>query len=172
MYNTATQERTAPGSTYKPLVSIAGLTEGLIDTGTYFNCTGEYDKVEPPPRCWVYPNAHGSLAIEGAIQNSCNCFFYEVGYQMSIERSGPDEDGDGKADNVTFPVITVQTHWQNMQKLSDWERPQGLRSRNQIPRFPMKHRFCQRSVRAITTIRPVSLPDISLPLPMKERYTI
>ncbi len=102
MYNTATQERTAPGSTYKPLVSIAGLTEGLIDTGTYFNCTGEYDKVEPPPRCWVYPKAHGSLAIEGAIQNSCNCFFYEVGYQMSIERSGPDEDGDGKADNVTF----------------------------------------------------------------------
>ena len=102
MYNTATQERTAPGSTYKPLVSIAGLTEGLIDTGTYFNCTGEYDKVEPPPRCWIYPNAHGSLAVEGAIQNSCNCFFYEVGYQMSIERSGPDEDGDGKADNVTF----------------------------------------------------------------------
>ena len=102
MYNTATQERTAPGSTYKPLVSIAGLTEGLIDTATYFNCTGEYDKVEPPPRCWIYPNAHGSLAVEGAIQNSCNCFFYEVGYQMSIERSGPDEDGDGKADNVTF----------------------------------------------------------------------
>ena len=48
MYNTATQERTAPGSTYKPLVSIAGLTEGLIDTGTYFNCTGEYDTIQTP----------------------------------------------------------------------------------------------------------------------------
>ena len=172
MYNTATQERTAPGSTYKPLVSIAGLTEGLIDTGTYFNCTGEYDKVEPPPRCWVYPNAHGSLAIEGAIQNSCNCFFYEVGYQMSIERSGPDEDGDGKADNVTFSSDHGTDTLAKYAKAFGLGETSGLEIRNQIPRFPMKHRFCQRSVRAITTIRPVSLPDISLPLPMKERYTI
>lgn len=104
MYNTATQERTAPGSTYKPLVALSALTEGVIDTGTYFTCHGVYDKVEPNPRCWIYPNAHGSLAVEGAIQNSCNCFFYEVGYQLSLDRSGgsADEDGDGEPDNVTF----------------------------------------------------------------------
>ena len=76
----------------------------MIDTGTYFTCHGVYDKVEPNPRCWIYPNAHGSLAVEGAIQNSCNCFFYEVGYQLSLDRSGgsADEDGDGEPDNVTF----------------------------------------------------------------------
>src|SRR5699024_2632643 len=70
----------------------------------YFTCHGVYDKVEPNPRCWIYPNAHGSLAVEGAIQNSCNCFFYEVGYQLSLDRSGgsADEDGDGEPDNVTF----------------------------------------------------------------------
>ena len=104
MYNTATQERTAPGSTYKPLVALTGLTEGVIDTGTYFTCHGEYDKVDPHPRCWIYPNAHGSLSVEGAIQNSCNCFFYEVGYQLSLDRSSAsaDEDGDGTSDNVTF----------------------------------------------------------------------
>lgn len=104
MYNTATQERTAPGSTYKPLVALTGLTEGVIDTGTYITCHGEYDKVDPHPRCWIYPNAHGSLSVEGAIQNSCNCFFYEVGYQLSLDRSSAtvDEDGDGTPDNVTF----------------------------------------------------------------------
>ena len=104
MYNTATQERTAPGSTYKPLVALTGLTEGVIDTGTYFTCHGEYDKVDPHPRCWIYPNAHGSLSVEGAIQNSCNCFFYEVGYQLSLDRSSAsaDDDGDGTSDNVTF----------------------------------------------------------------------
>ena len=102
MYNTATQEKTAPGSTYKPLVALAGLTEGILDTGTYFNCAGEYQKVDPHPRCWIYPNAHGSLNVEGGIQNSCNCFFYEVGYQMSLKRSGPDENGDGQPDDVAF----------------------------------------------------------------------
>ena len=45
-----------------------------------------------------------ALTVEGAIQNSCNCFFYEVGYQLSLDRSGgsADEDGDGEPDNVTF----------------------------------------------------------------------
>ena len=87
-YNNATQEKTAPGSTYKPLVSIAGLTEGVINTQTTLPCYGVYGKVEPNPKCWVYPNAHGSLNVEGAIENSCNCFYYEVGYRLSLKDNG------------------------------------------------------------------------------------
>ncbi|MCF2554894.1 penicillin-binding transpeptidase domain-containing protein [Faecalicatena contorta] len=87
-YNNATQEKTAPGSTYKPLVSIAGLTEGVINTQTVLPCHGVYEKVTPNPKCWVYPNAHGSLNVEGAIENSCNCFYYEVGYRLSLTDNG------------------------------------------------------------------------------------
>lgn len=87
-YNNATQEKTAPGSTYKPLVAIAGLSEGIISTETTFPCTGIYKKVEPNPRCWAYPNAHGSLNVSEAIEHSCNSFFYEVGYRMSLRDSG------------------------------------------------------------------------------------
>lgn len=82
LYNKATQEKTAPGSTYKPLVSIAGLTEGVISTGTTISCTGIFDKISPIARCWIYPGAHGSLNVVGAIQHSCNDFFYEVGYRL------------------------------------------------------------------------------------------
>ena len=53
LYNKATQERTAPGSTYKPLVSIAGLTEEVISTGTTISCTGIFDKISPIARCWI-----------------------------------------------------------------------------------------------------------------------
>ena len=87
-YNNATQEKTAPGSTYKPLVSIAGLTEEVINTQTVLPCHGVYEKVTPNPKCWVYPNAHGSLNVEGAIENSCNCFYYEVGYRLSLTDNG------------------------------------------------------------------------------------
>lgn len=90
-YNNATQEKTAPGSTYKPLVSVAGLTEGVVDIGDYLPCHGIYEKVEPNPKCWAYPNAHGSLNVEGAIENSCNCYFYEVGYRMSLTEGGSDK---------------------------------------------------------------------------------
>ena len=87
-YNNATQEKTAPGSTYKPLVAAAALTEGVVNTGTYLPCHGIYKKVDPNPKCWIYPLAHGSLNIEGAIENSCNCFFYETGYRMSLKDDG------------------------------------------------------------------------------------
>ena len=62
-YNNATQEKTAPGSTYKPLVAIAGLTEGVINTESTLPCSGVYKKVEPNPKCWAYPNSHGSLTV-------------------------------------------------------------------------------------------------------------
>ena len=84
LYNAATQEKTAPGSTYKPLVAIAGLTEGVIGTDTYTVCNGVYDKIYPSAKCWVYPNSHGSLNVSGAIQHSCNEFFYEVGYRLGL----------------------------------------------------------------------------------------
>lgn len=87
-YNSATQEKTAPGSTYKPLVAAAGLTEGVINLGEYISCHGVYEKVTPNPKCWAYPKAHGSLDVEEAIQHSCNSFFYEVGYRLSLKDDG------------------------------------------------------------------------------------
>ena len=87
-YNRATQEKTAPGSTFKMVSSAAGLEEGIIDGNTRFYCDGEFSKVTPSPKCWVYPNGHGSLDVVGAIENSCNVFFYNVGYNLSIDDDG------------------------------------------------------------------------------------
>lgn len=93
-YNSATQEKTAPGSTYKPAVAAAGLTEGVIDTGTYLTCHGTYRKVEPNPKCWIDPGAHGGLSVSEAIEHSCNSFFYEVGYRLSLKDDGIDMVGN------------------------------------------------------------------------------
>lgn len=87
-YNNATQEKTAPGSTYKMVSSIAGLTEGIITGSTYLNCSGIFDKVTPSPKCWAYPNAHGDLTIVDALKVSCNNFFYEVGYELGTDAEG------------------------------------------------------------------------------------
>ncbi len=92
-YNRATQEKTAPGSTFKMVSATAGLEEGVISTGTQILCTGVFDTVTPSPRCWSYPNGHGSLNVIQAIEHSCNVFFYQVGYDLSL-----DEDGDYDSD--------------------------------------------------------------------------
>ena len=87
-YNRATQEKTAPGSTYKMVSAVAALTEGVIDSGSTVYCSGEFTKVTPSPKCWIYPNAHGSLNVVGALEHSCNDFFYEVGYRFAADDDG------------------------------------------------------------------------------------
>ena len=102
-YNNATQEKTAPGSTYKPLVAVAGLMEGVIDVNSQITCRGVYKKVEPNPKCWIYPRSHGTLDVSGGIQNSCNCFFYETGYRLSLKDNGLDHvtSGDLKGEETS-----------------------------------------------------------------------
>lgn len=87
-YNKATQELTAPGSTYKPLIAITGLSEGVITSGTMLGCNGPYKNVTPNPTCWIYPSGHGSLNVVGGIANSCNNFFYEVGFRLGLTSKG------------------------------------------------------------------------------------
>ncbi|MCM1252615.1 MAG: penicillin-binding transpeptidase domain-containing protein [Clostridium sp.] len=86
MLNYATQQRTAPGSTFKMVSATAGLMENVIGTKDTITCTGTYDKITQPPRCWIAAGggAHGSLNVIGGIQHSCNWFFYEVGYRLGI----------------------------------------------------------------------------------------
>lgn len=87
-YNKATQELTAPGSTFKPLSSIAGLSEGVISSGSLIRCAGPYTNVTPSPTCWIHPGGHGSLNVVGGIAHSCNCFFYEVGFRLGLNEHG------------------------------------------------------------------------------------
>lgn len=91
LYNRALQGEYAPGSTFKPCTSIAGLTEGVINTETRLPCGGVYTKYAEygyAPQCWIYGSggAHGPDNIPEALRDSCNCFFYEVGRQLGIDR--------------------------------------------------------------------------------------
>ncbi len=86
-YNKATQQRTAPGSTFKPVTAAAGLEEGVITTSTEFNCNGVFDLTETPLSCWQ-KEGHGSLNLIEGIQNSCNVYFSNVAYKLGTTDSG------------------------------------------------------------------------------------
>lgn len=86
LWNYATQQRTAPGSTFKMVSATASLGEGVINTDSRVTCKGYFDRFpDKQYHCWIYPSAHGSLNVSGAIENSCNSFFYEMGYQLSLK---------------------------------------------------------------------------------------
>lgn len=85
MYNRATQQRTAPGSTYKMLSSVAGVQEGVLGLNETIYDHGEFDLITPSPHCWIYPGSHGSIDIPAALEVSCNYFYYDVGYRLSLD---------------------------------------------------------------------------------------
>ncbi|MCH5280202.1 MAG: penicillin-binding protein [Lachnospiraceae bacterium] len=83
LWDYATQQTSAPGSTYKMVVAAAALEEGVVGLGETVTCHGIWDTLPPfNPRCWIYPSAHGALNVVGGIENSCNYFFYEMGYRL------------------------------------------------------------------------------------------
>ena len=85
LYNYATQERTAPGSTFKMVSSVAGLATGVITPSTQIQDKGAYENVSNHPRCWALNHGytHGLINVSEALRDSCNYFFYEVGYRLS-----------------------------------------------------------------------------------------
>ena len=83
MYNYATQQMTAPGSTFKMLSSIIGMEEGVINQGETIYCKGLYEALDMEKKCWVYPGGHGQMDVINAIGNSCNVFFYDVGFRLA-----------------------------------------------------------------------------------------
>lgn len=77
----------APGSTYKLGVAVAAMMEGEVNTSSLLECTGTYTRYAPSymPKCSTVDTHRGHLNIVKAIADSCNCFFYELGYRLGIE---------------------------------------------------------------------------------------
>lgn len=75
----------SPGSTFKIVVALAALEEGIIDTSTTFNCSGAMQLGNHRFHCWKH-YGHGPQNVVEALKNSCDIFFYEVALKLGIEK--------------------------------------------------------------------------------------
>ncbi len=86
LFNRLVQATYAPGSTFKPLVTLAGLERGIIDRETRFrSCTGGLRLGNRVFRCWE-ERGHGSLAAVEALARSCDVYFYQLGERLGVDR--------------------------------------------------------------------------------------
>lgn len=89
LLNRATQGVYAPGSTFKMVTAVGGLTEGLITPSSTTYCSGIYTYYpDYHPRCWIYNQggSHGTENVSEAIKDSCNIFFYDLGRRLGIDK--------------------------------------------------------------------------------------
>jgi len=83
--NRAIQGLYSPGSVFKAVMAMAGLTDGAIDTGTSFYCGGSAVFFGRRFRCDAR-NGHGDLSVANALKVSCDIFFFNVGARLGVDR--------------------------------------------------------------------------------------
>lgn len=85
--NRAIQGTYEPGSTFKIVTSLAGLVSGEVGPHHHFPaaCRGGYHFGARYQRCWQEKAPyHGSLAMTGALTQSCDVYYYQLGLQVDM----------------------------------------------------------------------------------------
>ena len=87
LYNKALQGQYQPGSTFKLATAVIALQDSLISFNTHMPqpCTGFYYFGNRVWHCWR-KEGHGSLDLSGAIAQSCDVYFYQLGQKLTLSR--------------------------------------------------------------------------------------
>jgi len=85
LFNKVTQGRYPPGSTWKLATAAIALQRGLVKLDDYMPtpCTGGYQFGNRYFHCWD-PKGHGNLTLAGAIEKSCDVYFYQLGLKIGL----------------------------------------------------------------------------------------
>ncbi|HPG34633.1 MAG TPA: penicillin-binding transpeptidase domain-containing protein, partial [Lentimicrobium sp.] len=125
LQNRFSQGLYSPGSVFKLVVSLAGLSENVIAPDTKVLCTGSiliYDRFF---KCWQ-PGGHGLVNLPEAIKGSCNVYFYQLGKKLDVDQIAfyARQLGLGKPSNIDLPnekdgIIPTKS-WKEKEKNQPW----------------------------------------------------
>jgi penicillin-binding protein 2 len=85
LQNRVTQGRFPPGSTFKIVLALEGLEDGLLNEKTSFSCRGGMAFGKRVFKCWK-KGGHGNVAVHRGIVESCDVFFYNAGLKLGVDR--------------------------------------------------------------------------------------
>ncbi len=107
MLNKGIQAQLAPGSTFKPIVALAGLETGTVDEKWSVHCSGGVALYGKYQHCWE-KRGHGTIAMHNGIAHSCDVYFYTLGAKLGIDNLSfyGDTVGFGQLTNVDLPNET------------------------------------------------------------------
>lgn len=131
MTNKAIAGQYPPGSTFKTLVALAALDSDAITPDTKFFCPGHLELGDTRFHCWKH-SGHGSLDLVGAIEQSCDVFFYETAKRLGIDKieAMARRMGLGQALNVDLPGerrgLIPSREWKQATLGEPWQRGETL----------------------------------------------
>ena len=84
LFSRAIQSGYPPGSTYKLVAAIAALQDKIITPSWKATCPGYFKLGRKTINCWK-SKGHGTLDLYGAIKNSCNVYFFQLGLKIGLD---------------------------------------------------------------------------------------
>ncbi len=123
LFNRAIQATFAPGSTFKPIVALAGLESGALEASTTYHCAGGETFAGSYHKCDA---VHGTIDLHHAIVKSCDVYFYNAGNRIGIDtiaqyahmaglgkRTGIDLPGEyeGTMPSTSWKLRTLREKW-------------------------------------------------------------
>jgi len=75
----------SPGSTFKPIVALSALENGIIDENFKVNCTGKIEMYGQTYHCWK-KKGHGIVDLKSGMKQSCDTYFYEIARKLGVDR--------------------------------------------------------------------------------------
>lgn len=129
--NKALKGQYPPGSTFKIIMALAGLEEGLVDENTTFGCSGSYKFGGRSFGCWNR-KGHGTVNLKKALRESCDVYFYRLGEQLGVDKiaSYARKFGFGEALGIGLenekPGLVPTAAWKERKYKKSWYKGETL----------------------------------------------
>lgn len=123
--NKSVQGNYPPGSTFKMMVALAALEEGLIDPEERITCRGYLEVGKSRFHCWKR-SGHGGMNLHDSLKNSCDVFYYELAQRVGIKKIGEMARRFGLGEHLELPVSGVSSgliptkDWKKRRKGKPW----------------------------------------------------
>ncbi|MDB4216115.1 penicillin-binding protein 2 [Candidatus Pelagibacter sp.] len=97
----------SPGSTFKPMVALSALENGIIDKNFKVNCKGKIEMYGQTYHCWK-KRGHGVVDLKSAMKQSCDTYFYEIARKLGVDRLKETSTKFGLGEKVLDETFSIE----------------------------------------------------------------
>ncbi|QPH55700.1 penicillin-binding protein 2 [Pontivivens ytuae] len=125
LYNKAVSGVYPPGSTFKMVVALAALEEGLVDPGETVFCGGSIQIGNRRAHCWRR-GGHGWMDLNDSLKHSCDIYYYDIAQRVGIDRISAMANrlGIGLRHDIPLPAVraglTPTREWKQQVHGQSW----------------------------------------------------
>ncbi len=120
-----------PGSTYKVVTALAGLSRGVINANTVYYCSGSMFFGNRRYGCWK-EGGHGPVSLHRALAESCDVYFYQVGLKVGVDSLAEFANRLGLGHRTGIPFeyeksgLIPTANWKKLAKNEPWQEGETL----------------------------------------------